>query len=153
MHMTRILSFFALALTTACGGATVESRAPGPQPAKSAQVKVKKPKPVRVKLAAKRFGSSLRVDIIGLGRAVSEGEEFEDPDTWKIRAKLGNRELPRLVNGPVRIERNPVGDYYDELWDTTVRFSVAFELPESAEKVRVVVAPPENKPVQRVFPL
>ncbi len=100
-------------------------------------------------VSAEPLGASLRLDIACVGRGVQEGEAFEDPERWVVRVRANGNELERLVNGPVRIERNPVGGARGTQWDITMRFSVVFEVPRETSGVEVLVAAPDAEPVKR----
>jgi hypothetical protein len=80
-----------------------------------------------------------------------EGAPFEDPTRWVISARDGEQELRRLVNGPIRIERQDVSAGGPERWDTVVRFSVAYQVPETTAQVLVKVTPPDPRvrPLER----
>jgi len=116
--------------------------------ARSAQTNVER-EPLRIDVSAKPLGASLRLDIACIGRGVQEGEAFEEPERWVVRARANGDELQRLVNGPVRIERSPVGGARGTQWDITMRFSVVFKVPDATSSVDVLVAAPEADPVER----
>jgi hypothetical protein len=103
--------------------------------------------PVEVSIQASKLGQSLRLDIAGVARGHGEGEAVEDPTRWQVSAESGGAALARMVNGPVRVDRQPVGDTYNNRWDIHVRFSVAFAIPQDAREVRVRVEPPGSEPV------
>lgn len=137
----------AFALWGACGGSARTETTTTPPPARSASADVPT-EPVKVELAANRVGSALQVSVRAVGRGAREGAAFEDPDHWRISARQGGRDLERLVNGPVHVERAPAGV---EQWDTEVRFSVAFQVDQSGGPVEVRAAPPRAGWVERSF--
>ena len=137
----------------ACGGGSATPPAATAPPKARSAARAQR-EPIRVDFDAQRFGSSLRLDVRGIGRGVLEGEPFEDPERWHISAQSADgAELPRLVNGPVRIDRSPVGGARSNQWDTTVQFSVVYEVPAGAESVHVQVRAPQAPPLKRVVAL
>lgn len=147
----RTLGAVLVAALAACGGAAGIATGAAPTPASRAPA----PRwlPIDVAVQAERFGESVRLDVEGIGRGVTEGDPFEDPQRWSISARAGRTELARLVNGPVRIARNPVGGAYSEQWDTVVRFSVVYRVPAGASKIAVRLVPPRARPVEHVLTL
>ena len=136
----------ACALCAGCGGsARTETTTPPPARSASADVPTE---PVEVELAANRVGAALQVSVRAVGRGAREGAAFEHPDSWRISARQGGRDLERLVNGPVHVERAPAGT---EQWDTVVRFSVAFQVDQGGGPVEVRAAPPRAHEVERSF--
>ena len=115
---------------------------------RAAQLQVER-EPLKIDFAVERLGASLRLDIKCLGRGVDEGEAFEEPKNWTIRAHADGEELERLVNGPVRVGRNPVGGARGTKWDITMQFSVVFKVTETTRAVDVAVTAPDAAPVQR----
>lgn len=144
----------ALGIAAACGGTprSPTTHAEGPAPARSGQLEVKR-EPLQIELAAARVGSSLRLDVKGIARGVREGEAFEDPERWQIDVRVAGQPLSRLVNGPVRIDRSPVGGPTGDQWDTIVRFSVVYGVPDAVESVDVTVSAPDAVPVKRAITL
>jgi hypothetical protein len=98
--------------------------------------------PIEVEVASARVGESLRLDIRGVARGHTEGEDLEDPTLWAVSAKVGDTTLDRVVNGPVRVARNPVGDPSGDQWDVIVEFSVSFSCPEEADEIDVSIVAP-----------
>lgn len=150
---------FAIALLVASGCAsspgiqpkTKVQRAHARQAAVVDQVVIDAPeKPVRqpleINAVAEREGSLLRVDVDAVGRAHRQGEGFETPASWKVDVALAGQPLKCLMRGPVRVAREPVGDFKHDAWDVEVSFSAFFQLPADAPptKVQVVVVAPEN---------
>ena len=139
-----------LFLATACGGSSAPAEpviaGPAARPAVARAAPVAR-QPVEVSIEAQKLGQSLRLDIAGVARGHGEGEAVEDPDQWRVSAESGGEALARMVNGPVRVDRQPVGDVYSNRWDVHVRFSVAFAIPENAREVRVRVEPPQSEAV------
>jgi hypothetical protein len=130
-------------LLTACGGSRAASSGGGTA-TRTAHKKAAPvvPQPLEVKASATRQGTALRVMIDGIGRGHGEGETFEDPTAWEISARVDGQPLKKVVNGPMRVERLPVGEVDGDAWDVTVNFSTYFELPDGADKVELHVAPP-----------
>jgi hypothetical protein len=91
--------------------------------------------------------------ITGIGRGHNEGEAFEDPTRWTVSASSGGADLPRMLNGPVRLERIPVGHASGSQWDVFVRFSVAFKIAATASSVNVTIQPPEASTFRKRFAL
>lgn len=137
-------------LAASCGGSSspaepvIAGSATRPAVARAAPVPRQ---PVEVSIQASKLGQSLRLDIAGVARGHGEGEAVEDPTQWRVSAESGGELLARMVNGPVRVDRQPVGDVYGNRWDVRVRFSVAFAIPEDAREVRVRVEPPQSEAV------
>jgi hypothetical protein len=136
-----------------CGGRgttsnSVAQPAPSRPLAGSAPLQVEA-QPLQIDFAAERLGTSLRVDIECVGRGVEEGQAFEAPEHWTIRAHADGAELKRLVNGPVRVARSPVGSAHGTKWDVTVLFSVVFEVTATTREVDVAVTAPDSAPVKR----
>ena len=98
--------------------------------------------PIEIDIASARVGGSLRVDIRGVARGHGEGEDIEDPTLWGVSAKVGDVVLNRVVNGPVRVARDPVGDPSGDQWDVIVEFSVGFSCPEGVDAVDVTISAP-----------
>lgn len=88
----------------------------------------------------------MRLDISGVGSRQREHHAMEQPRNWIITATAGTQELKRMVNGPVRVSREPVGAVHSGLWDTTVEFSVAFGVPAGISSMRVHIQPPGDPP-------
>lgn len=102
-----------------------------------------KREPIQVRVVVSRSGGSVMLRITGIGRGHEEGEPFEDPTKWSVSASAAGEELKRVLNGPVRLERIPVGHASGSQWNVFVRFSVAFKLESEARKVDVTIEPPE----------
>lgn len=98
--------------------------------------------PMEFDVSGKRVGSAVLLEIVGVGRGVTEGEAFEDPTNWNIRCSAAGRELQRVVNGSARVERAPVGPVHQNRWDVTVEFSVGFALPADVASVEVDISAP-----------
>jgi hypothetical protein len=124
-------------LVAGCGGASRSDRL---RPGDGSQHY-----PVDVDLSLIRVGAAVRLDVEGIGRGVPEKAPFEDPGRWVISVRQGDRRLERLVNGSVAVEREDAGDGH---WDTTVRFTVVYEL-RGARDLEVRLAPPGNTPTSR----
>ncbi len=101
--------------------------------------------PIQVEVAAQRTGRSLRLEITGIGRGHEEGEPFENPETWAVSASVNGAPLKHILNGPARVDREPVGHAYGSQWNVFVRFSVAFAIDPEATHVDIRVAPPGAK--------
>ena len=126
----------------ACGAPTRSGkRASGPRPTNGAPVKVEA-EPVEFEVTGKRVGSAVLLEIVGVGRGVTEGQAFEDPETWTIRCSADGRQLQRVVNGSARVERAPVGPVHLNRWDITVEYSVGFALPGDVAAVDVAISAP-----------
>jgi hypothetical protein len=105
--------------------------------------------PLEVKVTPRRTGGALEIAIVVVGRGHQEGEPFENPDGWELEVHDHNgRALRRLMNGPKKVMREPVGREDGTQWNVTVKHSIFFELPEAVEKVRVVVRVPGAKPYE-----
>lgn len=136
----------ALIAATGCGSAEVAepvepmvvAEPVDPEPADRSVPRV----PIEIDIATARVGESLRLDVKGVARGHGEGEDIEDPTLWTVTASYGDVELDRVVNGPVRVARNPVGDPAGDQWDVIVQFSVSFSCPEEADEVQVSVRAP-----------
>jgi hypothetical protein len=139
-----------LVLAASCGGSSAPADpvivGPSTRPAVARSAEVVR-QPIEVSIQASKLGQSLRLDIAGIARGHGEGEPVEDPERWRVSAESGGEVLARMVNGPVRVDREPVGDAYGDRWDVHIRFSVAFAIPEDAREVRIRVVPPESPPV------
>jgi hypothetical protein len=97
-------------------------------------------------VSGKRVGSAVLLEIVGVGRGVSEGQDFEDPTNWEIQCSHQGRPLQRVVNGSARVERAPVGPAHGDQWDVTVEYSVGFALPSDLASVDVdITAPGANR--------
>jgi hypothetical protein len=94
---------------------------------------------VDVSVQGTRVGSSVRLDIVGVRRAVAEDRAFEDPRAWKVSARAGNTPLQHVVNGSARVTREPSGEVH---WDIHVAFSVAFVVPPEFATLTVHIEPP-----------
>ncbi len=102
--------------------------------------------PAQCSVSATRVGSAVRLAIVGDARGHTEDGPFEKPDSWNIRCWLGTKELRRVVNGSAKVRRRPVGAMDQQRWDVTVNYSVAFEVPASAAKIRVKIEGPDAVP-------
>lgn len=141
---------FVMTLAVGCGGAAepAETVIVGPAARPGvARVAAVARQPVEVSVQATKLGQSLRLDIAGIARGYGEAEPVEDPTQWQVEVESEGQALARMVNGPVRVDRQPVGDDYNDRWDVHVHFTVAFAIPEHAREVRVRVAAPESDPV------
>jgi hypothetical protein len=151
----------ALAWVAGCGGkapspaspASPDARAPaarsasGPAASGTAAPALE---PVEIAVRSKRMGGSIRFDITGIGRNRHQGHPIEDAALWNVTAQDdAGTPLPRVVNGSVRVARNPVGPPSGDRWDIIVTFSVAFTLPDTAKAVEVRVEAPNAPPVTR----
>jgi len=135
-------------MALACGGGA-GAEPDGPPRARSAALDVAT-EPVAVDVSASRVGEALRLDIEAIGRGARAGAPFEDPARWTISARQRDQVLQRLVNGPVKVARQPAGATQ---WDTVVRFSVVYRVDGAAGDVRVRIAPPDEPAIERVFRL
>ena len=108
---------------------------------------------IEVAVEGKRVGSSLQVGVTGLGRARVAGGAFEDTRQWNVVATYQGQQLQRVLNGPTRVSRTPVGDVRGSRWDVSVAFSIGFALEHHAEQVEVTVTPPESRPRRAVIKL
>jgi hypothetical protein len=143
--LSRLLLAAAL-VVAACGGAPR-----GAAPAEVVVIDRRPPierQPVQVSVEAQREGGSLHLVLTGVGRGFGEREALEDPRTWRVTVTAGELELARLVNGPVRVSRQPVGRVEAQRWDIEVRFSVSFALPEEIDEVEIWVTPPREPEVK-----
>jgi hypothetical protein len=129
----------ALLLVVGCGGA---------QPNGGRQAGAVERQPIEIDVAARRAGTALHIDVTGTGRGHAEREAFENPERWVVRVRAGDLDLRRVLNGPARIAREPVGHPRFGQWDVVVRFSLAFALPADATAVRVYVEAPEAAPYE-----
>jgi hypothetical protein len=100
------------------------------------------PAPLEVAGHASREGNLLRVDVRATGKAHGSGESFESPTNWQVDAHSATgEELKRLVVGPARVERDPVGN---TAWDVDVNFTVYFQPPNKGTHVDVRLVPPSE---------
>jgi hypothetical protein len=95
--------------------------------------------PVDYEVRAARVGQSLHLAIRGTRVSRRQSSAFDDPGRWQVDVRDGSRRLKRVVNGSVRVAREPV-DQSD--WRVSVDFSVAFAMPTPATEVKVRLAPP-----------
>ncbi len=100
--------------------------------------------PAEIGLRVKQLGSALNVEIVALGRGRLEGEPFEDPSNWTITAVSRGKALQRVVNGPVRLGRSPVGRASGNRWDVDLRFSLNYALPKKGGAVTIKVTDPDG---------
>jgi hypothetical protein len=121
----------ALAVVVHGCGSTATARARGPQ--------------ADYEVRASRVGQSLHLDITGVLLSRRARSAFEDPTKWWIDVRAERQRLRRLVNGSVRIARDPVGR---DDWRISVDFSVAFALPTATERVTVGLRPPGQPRVE-----
>lgn len=147
----RVAGLFVLpALVAACGGAPAHKAVAHshvvPPVAVAANGDVA-PQPLQVEIKAKRLGSALHLDIIGIGRGRLEGEAFEDPTLWNVVVTQQGRRLDHLVNGPIHLARDPAGRASGSRWDVTVSFSSTFHMKSDQLPVEVLVRAPEERPV------
>jgi hypothetical protein len=143
----------ALALVVAagsggCGGPAASGAADPEPPSRHVALGTVAAEPIEVAVTANRTGEALRLDIEATARGTYEGHPFEDPERWQISAHQAARELDRLVNGSVHVEREPAGR---RQWDTVVRFSVAYRVDPAAGRVVVRITPPGEPTVERSF--
>jgi hypothetical protein len=150
-----VLALLAALATAGCGGgaaAPVARHATRPSlrvDRKAGAPKAVPVRPIEIVVLPKRAGGSLEVAIEVTGRGHQEGEAFEDPDGWEIVARdFHGQELRRIMNGPGRVEREPVGNEDGSQWDVVVTHSVYFALPANVSKVAVRVAVPAASPVE-----
>jgi hypothetical protein len=128
----------------ACGGAAIQTHTAHPvaQVAMEEPVDAPAPAPLQVAGRASREGTLLRVDVRATGKAHGPGESFEVPTNWQVDAHTAaGEELKRLVVGPARVERDPVGT---TAWDVNVDFTVYFQPPKRATHVDVRLVPPSE---------
>lgn len=137
----RILSSVLL-FALACGGAGGGQ----PERARSAEDRVAT-EPVQVSVSAERHGDAVRFDIRAIGRGAEQGAAFEDPARWRISVDQGERELDRVVNGSVAVDRRPAGRTQ---WDTVVTFSVAYAI-RGERPIRIRLEPPGGPRVEHTF--
>ena len=153
-----VLVVLSCSLLTGCGGAQTGGGNPelGPAPPprqRSAQVEAPRREPILVTALVSREKSLLRVDVQGIGRGHDAGEEFEAPREWVVDAFDGDgAELKRLVVGPGRVERQPVGD--TGAWDVSVTFAVYFKPPVTGrtDNISLRIVPP-GAPAPSTFQL
>jgi hypothetical protein len=140
----------ALAMVAAgCGGPAATEGASEPAPlSRHVAVGTVASEPIEVAVTANRTGEALRLDIEATARGTYEGHPFEDPERWAISAHQAARELDRLVNGSVHVEREPAGR---RQWDTVVKFSIAYRVDPAAGRVVVTITPPGEPTVERSF--
>ncbi len=146
------------ALLASCGGATqpasssssLQPRRSSARPGRRAGAPQAVPvRPIEIMVSPKRSGGSLEVAIEVVGRGHQEGEAFEDSAEWNIVARdHRGQELRRIMNGPGRVVRAPVGNEDGSQWDVTVRGTVFFALPSDVSHVAVRVAVPAAQPVE-----
>ena len=152
LHLDARLANSALPILLASLGAiaalTVGCSKSGPA-AKPAMATAVTPRPAEFSVAATQVGSAVRLDVTGFAHGHREGQPFEDPTTWSIRAHVGETELDMLVTGSTKIRRRRVGLVTQGLWDVTVAYSVSFELPADTKKLRVEVEGPDAKPFRK----
>jgi hypothetical protein len=145
-------------LLAACGGAPQTSASTEPQPRRTRSARLGRRagaprqvpvRPIEIVVQPKRSGGSLEVAIQVIGRGHSEGEAFEDLAEWNIVVRdHRGQELRRIMNGPGRVERDPVGEEDGSQWDVRVHGTVFFALPKDVSRVAVRVAVPEAQPVE-----
>ena len=137
------------ALAAACGGAPAHDRVTHSHVVPPVELAGDvAPQPLQVEIKAKRLGSALHLDIIGIGRGRLEGEAFEDPTQWNVVVMQQGRVLDHLVNGPVHLARDPAGRATGSRWDVTVSFSSTFHMKSDELPVEVLVRAPEERPVK-----
>lgn len=133
-----------------CGGAAAtaapRATASRPRPRADEGVPMMAPAPVgpiQVRVLPRRTGGALELAIQVEARGHAENEPFEDASAWTVEVldERGGR-LRRLMNGPRRIDREPVGREDGSQWDVTVRHSIFFELPKVVPKVKVRLVVP-----------
>jgi hypothetical protein len=138
----------AVALAAACGGGsseTGETSEPSGTPAARRVPRITVHTDVRVT----RVGSAVRLDVEAISRNAPQEAAFETPDRWTISARQGSRELQRLVNGPVSVERREREQAGQ--WDTIVRFNLVYQVDEAGPKLALKLEPPGGKAFARAF--
>lgn len=137
------LGIVLLGLLVACGGSSTGAPHGARRGARSPE-----PEPIEISVQTTRLGGSVRVDITGVGRRRPERHAMEEPRNWMVRAMAGDQILKRMVNGSVRVARNPIGRGDTGFWDITVVFSMAFAVPLDARAMTLHILAPESKPVE-----
>lgn len=150
--MRPYLALLAVVLVPACSTATATLPQRGVAPTRHPATPPAARARVDVSVQAHRVESALRLDVRGTAHEAIEGDTVEDPARWTIQASVAGQPLKRLVNGSVRVEREPAAPTGD-LWDTTVMFTVVFQLPADADHVEVHIAPPGADAVTQHLPL
>ena len=91
---------------------------------------------------ATRLGSALHLELFGNRRSTEVMRDFENPALWDVRVIVPkkNIELKKVTNGSVRVERVDV--LGGESFDTRLKMSMGFAMPESVKEVWIDIKSP-----------